>query len=501
MSDKATERYFKKLNRRREKYLQSAKSNPKSYRNNVRLMAVIMVLIPTLFLASVIGFLTFDVSAMFNENRDAIFGHGAKFGLAFVIFSIFNALRVSIGQPEGEEIFSDQAPELFMMIETVRQAVNGPPVDRVFISSDLNACITQPRQKTKFWKTENHLTLGLPLLNLLNHEETMAVIAHEFGHFCAGDGKLGNKLYRASITVERLQDRYETEGAMWVEMPLAFFINHFGEKFIDRIFPLIREQEYAADAMAAQVTSPQALASALIRLQIGANYLARVYWPFVKRSTFQSEGPNIRPIEDNAAALCNVVNWQEKTRWMNAGLLQETDYEDTHPVLSKRLEALNVNAFYPQHHNQPASGLLGSLYAPLAKQFDDKWQSDMNQKWAENYKEGKDMQIRYQDLLQSAQSAPLSLEDSIELAEISNRIFDAPVLYGNLNYLINQHAQVSEAWLYAGQTLLKDGQPQCISYLQHAADLNSDYLSIVHGMMAQHYREMGDTDALKAVAA
>ena len=88
-----------------------------------------------------------------------------------------------MGQPEGEEVFSEQAPELFKMIENVREAVNGPQVDRVFISSDLNACITQPRQGNKFWKTENHLTLGLPLLNLLNHQETMAVIAHEFGHF------------------------------------------------------------------------------------------------------------------------------------------------------------------------------------------------------------------------------------------------------------------------------------------------------------------------------
>lgn len=84
MSDKATEKYFKKLNKRREKYLQAAKTNPKAYRNNMRLMAVIMVLVPTLFLVGIIGFLAFDVSAMFNENREAIFGNGAKIGLAFV---------------------------------------------------------------------------------------------------------------------------------------------------------------------------------------------------------------------------------------------------------------------------------------------------------------------------------------------------------------------------------------------------------------------------------
>jgi len=475
----ALDKYTKKLNNRRERYLEAARKNPVAYKRNIRVMAVISILVPAVFLLVIFGFLAFDLSSMLNENREPIFSVGAKIGIAAVVFTLFSALWVSTASTDDIEISPEQAPALFAMIEDVRSKVAGPVVDHVFISADLNASITQPNKGLKFWQSENHLTLGLPLLNMLTAEETKAVIAHEFGHFCAGDGKLGNILYRAAETTERLQYQYETEGASLFEIPLSFFVQHFGDRFVDRIFPLIREQEYAADAMAAMATSPQALSSALIRLQLGANYMGRIYWPAVTKNMFMSDVPNVRPIEDNMSSLCNVTNCPEGTRWINAGLLEENDYEDTHPVLSKRLQALGVQPFYPAHHNQPASQLLGHLYSDLSKQFDDDWQSKV----------------------QRAHAAPLDLDDAIELAEISNKLFEPSVLYNNMNYLLAQHANASEVWLYAGSKLLRDGQPQCIDYLQHAANLNSKMLTVAHNMMAQHYREMGNSAALKNLAA
>ena len=111
------------------------------------------------------------------------------------------------------------------------------------------------------------------------------------------------------------------------------------------------------------------------------------------------------------------------------------------------------------------------------------------------------MQKRYQELIQKASLSPLSLEDTIELTEISNQISDRSTLYQNMNYLVTHHAQASEAWLYAGYKLLEDGQPQCVDYLKYAADLNTEALSNVHELMAQHYREMGNLEALKNLAA
>ena len=497
----SSEKYFKRLDKRREKYLQAAKLNPKRYRSNIRMMAIIAILVPMFVLCAIVGLLTYDVALMLNENREPNLSNGAKVALGLVIFSLFNALRLSAVPTEGIEIKAEDAPNLFNLIEEVRDSVDGPIVNHVFLSSDMNACITQPNKALKFWKTENHLTLGLPLLNLLNQEETKAVIAHEFGHFCAGDGKLGNYLYRGAMTIERLQDKYETDGATLLEIPLAFFVQHFGDRFIDRIFPLMREQEYAADAMAAKVTSPHHLASALIKLELGANYLQNVYWPNVRKSMLMSERPSIHPIQDNAVALASPANWQEGRRWINAGLLEENNYEDTHPALSRRLHALGVNAFYPQNLQEPASHLLGNLYTELSQHFDKTWQEENAESFSLHYEQGQAMQKRYQELIQKASLSPLSLEDTIELTEISNQISDKSTLYQNMNYLVTHHAQASEAWLYAGYKLLEDGQPQCVDYLKYAADLNTEALSNVHELMAQHYREMGNLEALKNLAA
>jgi len=499
--DLKTQKYFAKVDKRRQKYLEAAKQNPASYKRHVFHMAIIAILVPTVLVVALFGFLVFDVVSIFDDARDSIFGINTQVVLLFIIISLLSALRVNMGKPEGIEISPEDAPNLFSMINDVRASADGPAVDRVFISGDINACITQPQKPFKFWKFENHLTLGLPLLNLLTPEETKAVIAHEFGHFCAGDGKLGNWLYRAGIVIERLEEKYEEEGASLPEIPLAFFVSHFGERFLDRIFPLMREQEYAADAMAAQITSPDSLASALLRLQIGANYMAKTYWPSISKQMLISQSMNVSPVKDTAKSLINLYDSQEVPRWLNAGLLEENDYEDTHPRLSNRLSALNIAPFYPQAHHHPASHLLGHSLGALSEKLDADWRENTRDKWDYLHNQGKEMQAKYQELVQTAQSRPLNLEESIELVEISDSMLNKDMVYGNINYLINQHAESAEAWLYAGNHLLRDGQPQCIDYLQYAANLNSEILKTVHFMMAQHYREMGNQDALNNLAA
>ena len=499
--DLKTQKYFDKVDKRRQKYLEAAKQNPASYKRHVFHMAIIAILVPTVLVVALFGILVFDVVSIFDDARDSIFGINTQVVLLFIIISLLSALRVNMGKPEGIEISPEDAPNLFSMINDVRASADGPAVDRVFISGDINACITQPQKPFKFWKFENHLTLGLPLLNLLTPEETKAVIAHEFGHFCAGDGKLGNWLYRAGVVIERLEDKYEEEGASLPEIPLAFFVSHFGERFLDRIFPLMREQEYAADAMSAHITSPTSLASALLRLQIGANYMAKTYWPSVSKQMLHSQIPNVSPIKDSAQTLVNLNDLQEIPRWLNAGLLQENDYEDTHPRLSDRLFALNVSPFYPQAHQRPAAYLLGHSLSAISEKLDEDWRENTRDKWDYLHNQGKEMQAKYQELVQTAQSRPLNLEESIELVEISDSMLNKDMVYGNINYLINQHAESAEAWLYAGNHLLRDGQPQCIDYLQYAVNLNSEMLKTAHFMMAQHYREMGNQEALNNLAA
>jgi len=81
----------------------------------------------------------------------------------------------------------------------------------------------------------------------------------------------------------------------------------------------MREQEYAADAMAAQITSPDSLASALLRLQIGANYMAKTYWPSISKQMLISQSMNVSPVKDTAKSLINLYDSQEVPRWLNAG--------------------------------------------------------------------------------------------------------------------------------------------------------------------------------------
>ncbi len=499
--DNKTRPYLDRIHTRRAGFMAKAASQPKRYRAKVFALSVLCVLVPALILLSLTGLLIHDTLAMILSGWERILPSALRTASIVVIASLGAALWILRPKPQGIEITKSDAPSLFAMIREVQNAVKGPDIARVFISDEVNAHIEQVPQKKKFWKTDNYLTLGLPLLNLLTPDELKAVIAHEFGHLCAGDGKIGNWMFRAGTVIGRLEHQYETQGMTLFEMPIAFCVNRFGRAYLDRVFPLMRQQELAADAMAARVTGSDHLASALLRLQIGANYMHQQFWPWVKKRTLFVSAPDVYPIRDSANALMALPESDQTLRWLNEGLLTESDYEDSHPCLMDRLNALRVDPFYPVQNLRVAATLLGRSHAALTSELDNRWRDGFAGEWAAAHDKGQKDRVNYNHMASKMRTQGLTLKESIEFIELSQSLLESDQVYQNLGYLLQVHGDAGEAWLEAGRVLLEDGNPQCIAYLQHATELNSTMLSTVRQMMAHHYREMGDEAAVRALAA
>ncbi|MBX7078713.1 MAG: M48 family metalloprotease [Nannocystaceae bacterium] len=182
--------------------------------------------------------------------------------------------------PPGPELSERDAPGLFREIQRIAAATGQAPPGHVYASLGVEAFVTERGGVMGFGSTRV-LAVGLALLELLSETEAAAVLAHEFGHFHAGDTKLGPWVLgtRASIgrTIENLGRVGDLEMDLWIVRRMLALVRGLRAPFewfwrlhlrITR--GIARAQEYAADAVAARVVGPQALAEALKKTRVGS---------------------------------------------------------------------------------------------------------------------------------------------------------------------------------------------------------------------------------------
>jgi len=81
-------------------------------------------------------------------------------------------------------------------LDRIRGKIKGPPVHHVYLDDDFNASIRQVPRFGLFGGAVNSLSIGLPLLMMLDRRRLLSVLAHEYGHLRGNHGKLSAWIYR-----------------------------------------------------------------------------------------------------------------------------------------------------------------------------------------------------------------------------------------------------------------------------------------------------------------
>jgi len=251
----------------------------------------------------------------------------------------------------GPTLTDASHPELFRAIREVSSATQQEMPTDVFLVNDVNAWVTQ-RGGTMGFGSHRVMGLGLPLLQGLTVSEFKAVLAHEFGHYAAGDVKLGPWIYKTRTAIGRA---LATLGDSW----LTGIFNAYGRMFLRLTHAVSREQEFLADALAARTVHPAAMASALRKTEGLAPAFAS-YWESEVSPALEAGclPPITRGFEQFLAtagiaqAVAQLVNTSE--------VEGRTDTFDTHPPMRERLAALARVAAQqpPVSSDPPAASLL-----------------------------------------------------------------------------------------------------------------------------------------------
>ncbi len=301
------------------------------------------------------------------------------------------------------EISRTEFPKLFAQIDDLSIKLNTPKIHHVVINYDHNAAIYQtPHLGWGEWH-RNYLLLGLPLLQSLTPEQFQATLAHELGHLANNDSSFTGYIYRVRYMWEQLT----MDNNLFI---FKWFFRWYEPLIKAYSLVSVRDREYAADALAKRMTSPEIAASDLIQTYIYQYYLQEYFSRQLDRQAQTSATPPTDVVTQMLAALRQPLDPTAAKVWLGLILGQATDTDDTHPCLSDRLAAVGhpiPKSWTPQPIVETAAEyFFGDRLADLAAELDLQWYKDRESAWQQQY---------HQAQQQQAYLAKLNLQTSTEL--------------------------------------------------------------------------------------
>jgi Zn-dependent protease with chaperone function len=301
--------------------------------------------------------------------------------LKITLFCVVGALAIAWAvlprpdrfEPPGPRVTASREPQLFAVLEEIAAPAGQALPSEVYLVNDVNAFVTQ-RGGVMGIGSRRVMGLGLPLMQSVTVQEFKAILAHEFGHYHAGDVSLGPWIHktRAAIgrTIQQLSDNV-----------LQKVFVAYGNLFLRVTHAVSRRQEFVADEVAARVAGAGAMISGLRKVHAAA-FGFHQYWqsevaPLLSAGHLPpvSQGFSLFMSRASVVSVLQAVVTREEAQG-------QTGPYDTHPSLRDRIAALALQPPGDPGDARPASSLLSSVQA---------WErqvigSAINEDWARSLK-------------------------------------------------------------------------------------------------------------------
>jgi len=289
--------------------------------------------------------LSFWVTAYFFESYFiklvGLAGIAALMAVGMVIIAIFKKPHSKL-DVEGERLPREKSPELWARIDAICARLQTAPPNHVVGGIDNNFFVTEHPVYASARKLEGRtLFISLSLLKRLDKTEADAILAHEMAHFSGGDTLYSKKL---APQLARFEQYMLALINGFLSIPIFYFMLFYWSMFQLSLSKSRRERELRADTLAAEATSPQSVANALLKVSAYSSYRGRVESNLFERNRAHSE-LNI--------AHSVAVGFAEYAK--GPALAKDLDADDafphpfdSHPSLTTRLDNVGVRVARPQ---------------------------------------------------------------------------------------------------------------------------------------------------------
>ena len=464
-----------------------AQHQPVQYRRRVLLAALGGYAVILAMVLLLVGVAVLCIGAIFFAKGFA--GFGIKFAIiaSLLAFGVARSMVIPAYRPEGRRLLQSDAPRLFALIEMTRRSVGGPTIDAVYLTDELNASMAQPPRFLIFG-VRNFLTIGLPLMQSLTADELASVIAHELGHSVGDHGKSAAFVYRVRTRWMQLSERLP-DGL--VAGLLRRFFSWYGPWFNAYSFVLARSQEYEADRIAAQFTSPAIAGSALTRIDLQAHRFGE-HWNEVWRESRVSAAPTVMPYIAAREALrstdCNEF-------LLARALARSTDLNDTHPSLADRIAAWGLTAKLPDPLRvSAAEDLLGELEVELIQRFDDEWWSSNKQWWELGHTQAAGEAEEHVQLRDLIHDGGMTLDDHQRYIELTELIENPVAANEARRRALADFPDAHVIRFHLGASLLELGEMEGVQHIESAIESWPAIGTAGYRLIIDHLRALDDED-------
>jgi Zn-dependent protease with chaperone function len=278
----------------------------------------------------------------------------AIIGAGIILWSILP--RIDRFTAPGPRLEADAQPELFAVIRDVAAKSEQAMPREVYLLPEVNAWVMQ-RGGLAGIGSRRVMGIGLALLQSVDVAQFRAIVAHEFGHYHAGDTTLGPWIYKTRMAMVRT---IQNLGRSTLHKPFLWY----GNFFLKVTQAISRAQEHAADLLAAKIAGARAAIGALtVTHRAGVAYDA--YW---RNEVLPVLSNGFRP--PIAAGLTQFMSCEEVEQQLGQYMEREltegkAETFDSHPPLRERIAELEPLA----RADEPASG--GPLAVTLLRNLDE----------------------------------------------------------------------------------------------------------------------------------
>ena len=372
---------------------------PVTYKFGIFLVAVVMVLLPLLYVALIalacylIYFHAIHDTALLGMGRGRARGFFVLLyfgpilaGGILVLFMIKPLFARPAKDPKKRSLSRQNEGLLFAFVDRVCAAVRAPNPMRIDVDCEVNASASFRRGLLSMLGSDLVLTIGLPLVAGLSLRQFAGVLAHEFGHFAQGAGMrltyvirsiswwFTRVVYERDVWDERLVRWAQDEGNrlgpvfqlarlfVWLTRRILWVLMMIGHAVSGL---MLRQMELDADRHEARVAGSDVFESTCRQLMVlnVANHGAQAdLKDFYKEGRLGDDLPRL--------ILVNVGQLPREAHAKMNELIDEstTGLLDTHPADKDRIaNARRENAQGIFHLDRPAS-VLFSDFQRLSKE-------------------------------------------------------------------------------------------------------------------------------------
>ncbi len=226
-------------------------------------------------------------------------------------------------------------------------------------------------------RKKNIMEIGISLIAFCSEDELTALFAHELAHIGNRDTYIG---YQANVNMLRwdfLRKKVEKEN-QFIRFILGKFANFYTRYLSIHMAAISKPHEYAADAVAAKVTSPKMFAKMLYK----TSYLSKIETDGIDFFNIHSEED--LPTDFLSSTLdqmrCNKdLHFADFQKTLNQ---KRSHIYDRHPSFSERLENLGLEHYEASPDlNQATPSDEG--YANILAYYNRQWHQDLVEDWKE----------------------------------------------------------------------------------------------------------------------